>query len=252
MKTVDKAMHVLNQFSFDRTEVGLSELSRLSGLDKAATRRLLVALSNHGFVEQLSDTKQYRLGCGFLRLARIREATVPLTQAAQEVIDWLFVACDETTHISVPSSESMTTIAHRIPRRGNIINIEPTQGLPYHATGSGLSYLAAATPDTREILLTLKRLKSTPSTIVSKAALLKKIKQTQDDGYAQTRNTFEDGVASISMAFFLDQVDPGGTISIALPDEKMTEAKQRELLPLLSEAIERLETAIRGSSAKKI
>ena len=83
MKTVDKAFSVLDQFSLTRTEIGLSELSRMAGLDKAATRRLLVAMSKHGFIEQSAETRKYRLGHGFLRLARIREATVPVTQAAQ-------------------------------------------------------------------------------------------------------------------------------------------------------------------------
>ena len=82
MKTVDKAFSVLDQFSMENTEIGLSELSRLASLDKAATRRLLVALSKHGFIEQSADTRKYRLGHGFLRLARIREATVPIVRAA--------------------------------------------------------------------------------------------------------------------------------------------------------------------------
>ena len=47
MKTVDKAMTVLGQFSLENSEIGLSELSRLACLDKAATRRLLVALGKH-------------------------------------------------------------------------------------------------------------------------------------------------------------------------------------------------------------
>jgi len=62
VKTVDKAMHLLNRFSIEQTEIGLSELARLADLDKAATRRLLVALAKHGYIEQSADTRKYRLG----------------------------------------------------------------------------------------------------------------------------------------------------------------------------------------------
>lgn len=115
MKTVDKALSVLDQFSLEKTEIGLSELSRMAGLDKAATRRLLLALAKHGFIEQVAETRKYRLGHGFLRLARIREATVPLARAAQEVADWLVEQTGETAHVSIPGKTGMTTVAHRMP-----------------------------------------------------------------------------------------------------------------------------------------
>ena len=104
MKTVDKALGVLDQFSLENREIGLSELARMASLDKAATRRLLVAMAKHGFIEQSAETRKYRLGHGFLRLARIREATVPVSRIAQEVTDWLVGETNETAHVSLPLS----------------------------------------------------------------------------------------------------------------------------------------------------
>ena len=65
MKTVDKAALVLDQFTVERKEIGLSELARLINNDKAATRRLLLALSKHELIEQDEETRKYRLGKGF-------------------------------------------------------------------------------------------------------------------------------------------------------------------------------------------
>ncbi len=239
-------MRVLDQFSVQKTELGLSELARLSGLDKAATRRILVALSEHGFVEQLNDTRKYRLGTGFLRLARIREASVPLVSAAQEALDWVLDCTGETTHVSVPTSNYMTVLAYRLPNRSKIINIVPSEPLPFHATASGLCYLSLATAQTRERILAIKRTKSTPYTTTAKADLLSMIEQTQSNGYAQTQSSFEEGVASVAMAFFLDQADPSGTVAIALPLEKMTETRRKELVSVLQGAIKRIEEALKG------
>lgn len=248
MKTVDKAFKVLDQFSLENTEVGLSELARMAELDKAATRRLLVALSKHGFVEQSSETRKYRLGHGFLRLARIREATVPMARVAQEVVDWLVETTDETVHISVPVNTSMATLAYRLPRRGNVINIVPAEPLFFHATSAGLAYLAFATDDTVKRALELKREKVAQNTLTAKADLLERIKQTRDQGYAHNYNSFEDGVASVAKPFFLHQVDPAGTVSIALPDANLTKDRLAELLPVLTEAVARIERALKGLS----
>lgn len=246
MKTVDKAMTVLGQFSLERTEIGLSDLSRLADLDKAATRRLLIALAKHGFIEQVAETRKYRLGHGFLRLARIREATVPITQAAQEICDWLVKEVDETVHISVPGEDGMVTIAHRLPKRGNVINIIPSQVLHYHATASGLAFLAFASDETAERILKLRREKITDATVISKSDLKAKVREFKAQGYAQTQNTFELDVASVAMPFFGDATDPQGTIALALHTNDMTHNRRDELLALLSEAISGMERTFRG------
>jgi len=246
MKTVDKALGVLDQFSLDHTEIGLSELSRMAGLDKAATRRLLVAMAKHGFIEQSAETRKYRLGHGFLRLARIREATVPVSRIAQEAVDWLVGETNETAHASLPGAQGMVTIAHRLPNRARVIKIDPAEVLNYHATASGLAYLAFASDTTRDRLLALKREKLAEETITDEAALRKALGKFRAQGYSQTRNSFEADVASVGMVFRGEGIDPTGAISLALPKADMTEARRAELAPLLREAVEQIERALTG------
>lgn len=246
MKTVDKALGVLDQFSLDHKEIGLSELARMAGLDKAATRRLLVAMAKHGFIEQSAETKKYRLGHGFLRLARIREATVPVSRIAQEVVVWLSAETNETAHVSLPGAQGMVTIAHRLPNRGRVIKVDPAELLFYHATASGLAYLAFATGATRDRLLLLKREKIAEETITDKATLCAALDGFRALGYAQTRNSFESDVASVGMTFQNGGDDPTGAIALALPKADMTDARRGELLPLLREAVARIERALTG------
>lgn len=246
MKTVDKALKVLDQFSLESTEIGLSELARKADLDKAATRRLLLALAEHGFIEQSQETRKYRLGHGFLRLARIREATVPISQAAQEVADRLCAETHETVHVSLPGTRGMTTIAHRLPNRGRVINIDPAETLYFHATASGLAYLSGATEETVERILAQKREKVTDHTITNRVDLLSSISTFRAQGYSQTRSTFEEGVASIAVAFRGDGPNPMGAIALALPEADMTAARRDALLPLLRDAARKIERAVTG------
>ncbi len=246
MKTVDKALSVLDQFSLEAKEIGLSDLARMAGLDKAATRRLLVAMVKHGFVEQSAETRKYRLGHGFLRLARIREATVPVSRIAQEVIDWLVAQTNETAHVSLPGAYGMITIAHRLPNRGRVIKIDPAELLHYHATASGLAYMAFSTKETTTRLLGLKREKIAEETITNRTELETALKTFRAQGYSQTRNSFESDVASIGMTFRDGGPNPTGAVALALPKADMTEDRRTELLPLLREAVARIERALTG------
>jgi DNA-binding IclR family transcriptional regulator len=246
MKTVDKAMNILRQFSLEKLEIGLNDLAKMTGQDKAVTRRILLSLSAHGFVEQNPENKKYFLGHGFLSLARLREATVPMGKAAQNVAEWLSERTNETVHVSIPGRTGMATIAYRLPARGNIINLRPADVYPFHASASGLAYLSSCTEETRKLLFGQKREKLTRFTLVEDDELESKIANTQSRGYACTRNTVEIGVSSVAMPFFSDGNDPAGTIAIAVPDLNLTPEHERFLAEALRAGINKLEHALVG------
>ena len=71
MSTIGKALGLLDAISRLDREHGLSDIARLCALDKATTRRFLVELERHGFVEQDAETRKYRIGAEPVRLARL-------------------------------------------------------------------------------------------------------------------------------------------------------------------------------------
>ena len=77
MSTIGKALSLLDLLSQLNKDIGLTDLARVSALDKATARRFLVELEKHGFVEQDGETRKYRLGAAPVRLARIRQARFP-------------------------------------------------------------------------------------------------------------------------------------------------------------------------------
>ncbi|WP_370209026.1 IclR family transcriptional regulator [Pararhodobacter marinus] len=253
MKTVDKAMRLLRQFTLEQPEIGLSELARMTGEDKAVTRRLLVALMENGFIEQNPETRKYFLGSGFLSLARLREASVPMVRATQIVARWLSGVSDETVHVNVPGRTSMTTVAYHLPPRGNVINLKPAERYPYHAASSGLAYLARTTPERQAEILALPRERLTPATVIDEPTLRDLVAQARAQGYAVSRNTVEQGVAGVAMAFFLESAtDPAGTISITVPEAGLTPDRETELVALLRRAVRNLETALTGRSRSSV
>ncbi len=247
MKTVDKAMLLLRQFSLESLEIGLNDLARATGQDKAVTRRLLVSLISHGFIEQNPENRKYRLGHGFLSLARLREATVPMVKATQIVSQWLSAQANETVHVGIPGDKGMATAAFTLPPRGNVINLRPADSYPFHSSSSGLAYLSFCSDQTREQLLALKREKLTPYTVTDLETLRKLISETRARGFACSRNAVDIGVASVARPFFTDGKDPAGTVAIAVPEASLDEARTEELAVLLQTAVEKLEIALTGA-----
>ena len=98
MGTVGKALDLLDLFTRQRAQVGLSEIARLSGLNKATCHRLLTEMESRGLVEQIGAAREYRLGPAVLRLAALRESAVPTRDAAMPVLQRLARATGETAH----------------------------------------------------------------------------------------------------------------------------------------------------------
>lgn len=246
MTTVDKAMSLLRQFSLERLEIGLNDLARLVDEDKAVVRRILISLMKSGFVEQNPENQRYFLGSGFLALARLREATVPMVRATQIVSAWLCKKTNETVHVSIAGQTGMSTVAYNLPPRGNVINLRPADRYPFHSSSSGLAYLSYCRPETQERLLELPRERLTRFTVTDPDDLRALFLKTRAQGYACTRNTVEDGVASVAMPFFLGTTDPSGTIAIAVPDLNLTPEHQIFLVDALRAGVGKLETALVG------
>jgi len=143
MGTVSKALTLLSYFSRSRPAIGLSDMSRLSGLNKATTHRLLTELQDQGFVEQVGSGREYRLGPVFLRLAALREAAVPTRDLAAGVLTDLANATDETTHLSLLQGNILSTNGYAYsPRHGTRVTMDDADILTLHNTSSGLAVLA--------------------------------------------------------------------------------------------------------------
>ncbi|MBO9468219.1 helix-turn-helix domain-containing protein [Tropicibacter sp. R15_0] len=147
MSSATKALTLLSYFSATRPEIGLSQMCRIAGRDKATTYRHLQALETAGFVEQIPATKQYRLGPALLQLAQVREATVPRKDGAKAALAALANATGETAHATLLSGNVLYGLCdcespHHSTRAVIDMNV-----FPLHATASGLCTLAFGPED---------------------------------------------------------------------------------------------------------
>lgn len=247
MQTVDKAFELLEFFSERRTQFGLSELARLASFDKATTRRLLLALAKHGLVEQDPDDKRYRLGPGVLRLARIRESSMPLATIATPLLRRLVDGCGETAHLTVLAGKRLSTVAVAASERSNRVNMDIGEVLPLHATASGLVILAHAGPALLESLDPENLQAYTAGTCTSRSELMTLVASARNDGYAVNDGWYESDACSIAAPYFDQYGDVRGSIAVAAPSSRFGAAEQAAMQVLVVSAANELTTRIGGA-----
>lgn len=197
--------------------MGLSEFASLSGYNKATTLRFLSALEAKGFVEQDAETRVYKLGPAFLRFSQLREASFPLTEAVKIVLRDLNAATDETSLASVISGECLANIGVVESQKRNRVIIEPGISLPFHATASGLAYLAFASPHIVTATLENELLSHASNTVTDPQDLAEKLERIRATGIAYTDGSFEEDVMGIAAPYFGPSGKVCGSVASALP-----------------------------------
>lgn len=224
MSTVGKAVSLLDLFTASEPEMGLSRLARLAGLDKATTRRLLVALAGHGLVEQEPQSRRYRLGAGLSRLARIRDAHFPLVRVAVPVARALARDTGETVHVSEPGSGAMLTVHVELSAKANRVNVEVGQVLPLHGTASGIAFMAASPAETVRRYFARPLETFTPHTVTEWTRAHPAIRFAVEHGYSRSAQGYEEGVHSVAAPILGPDACPVGTIAVAAPVSRTGDA----------------------------
>lgn len=253
MKTVRKALALLHHFTVDHAHWGLSDLARAAGLDKAGTLRLLRPLVDEGFLEQDASTRKYRLGYQVLTLAQVREASFPLVELMQPILQRLVEAVGEVAHASVAQANGLSTVAvANAMQRATRVFVDPSETLPYHATASGMVCLAFGEPEwAAERLAHSAFTGVTAQTPHNAKDLAPYVAMAKQRGYATTRDTFEAEVTGTAMPIFDARGYARGAVAIAAPSSRVDDARMAEFVQQLKPAAEAMTQALGGVVAPR-
>ncbi|MCB1405593.1 MAG: IclR family transcriptional regulator [Rhodobacteraceae bacterium] len=246
MRTVEKALRLLDLFDDQHPDLGLSELARLSGVDKATVLRMLNDMAATGLVEQDTQTRHWRLGAGLLRLARLREAAFPVSRVLTPILEHLAQATGETAHASLLAGRDLGTVGVAESTRPTRVSLDPGLVLPLHATASGIAFTAFARPDLREQVLARTLSGVTHATPTSRAALSDLIAQAQARGYALADQTFESEVYGVAMPLFGPDGHAVGALAVASPSSRISDAHLKTIVTTLAPAAKEATLAMGG------
>ena len=236
MQTVDKAVELLGFFSEAQPEFGLSELARTAGFDKASTRRLLLALIKHDYIEQNRVTKAYRLGPGVLRLARVREISSPLISITTPLLHELVAQTGESAHFSLLSGERISSVDIVESPKSNRINFVLGEEGPLHATASGIVCLAYGDDALSSRLLRRKLPAYTEYTVTENIQFRDMLSAVRDSGHYINREQYEYDVCSIAAPVFSQTAQPRGAMAVAAPSSRFGRDRHKLILAAVTQA----------------
>jgi IclR family acetate operon transcriptional repressor len=222
-----RAIRLLKLFTSERREMSLGDVSKIAGLNKTTTHRLLRALQSEAMIDQNSATGLYRLGPGLMALGVQALSSSDLRLRVRPVLKRLAKDSGETVTLEVPIDDSMlildeVTGAHVIGAGGNV-----GTRWPLHATSTGKAVIAF---DDSGILRFGDELQSlTPNTIVDRSVLEGQFGNIRRRGFAESVDELEDGFSGVATVVRGGLGEVLGALSICGPTQRLTSARRARL-----------------------
>lgn len=247
MGTASKALSLLNHFSRSTPQIGLSDMARLSGMNKATVHRLMSELALHGFVEQVGAGREYRLGPAFLRLAALREKAVPMRELVMAELKTLSDVTGETAHMSLLNGDVLSNLAYSYAQmHGTMVMMDDAEVLELHSTGSGLAVLAFSPAPFVDAVLSGPLLSRTAETITDPDAIRALLPQIRDRGMSRSVGGYEEDVCSYAAPIFDATSHCIGALAVAAPVSRMTDTLSTTIQTELAQAARRTTRVLGG------
>ena len=237
IQSVSHALDVLEQFSGEQDELGVTELSKRLKLHKNNVFRLLATLESRGYIEQNKATDNYRLGIHCLQLGQIYVSQMGLLRQARPIIESLASRANETAFVAVLRKASVVPLDAVEAKRPVRMTARVGDALPLHCTAAGKVQLAVISDADRRQALTEGLAKFTEQTITDHAALQQQLKKIAETGYSIELGEHIAEVHSIAVPIRDYTRNVVGSLSVSGPAHRMTgERIEKEIAPLMQKA----------------
>lgn len=204
----------------------VAELATASGVNKAATYRILNTLERRGYAVRSTDgVRKYSVGPAFRALARDSHSPGDLLNVARPHLRRLWEEFDETVNLGVLNQDQVLYLDIMESDQGLRTTVDVGSHDDLHSTALGKAMLAGLpVSDARQLLSHADMVAKTPRTLTSLPDLMAEVDRTRTRGYALDDEENEPGARCVAAAIIDGRGRPIGALSMSGPAWRIDDA----------------------------
>ncbi len=235
--SLEKGLRILEVFSEDKLELGLSEIARETGLDKSAAQRFVNTLHQLGYLNKNAETRRYQPSLKYLDMAYAYLWSDNLVQLAMPRLIELSRQIQQTINMARPIEQEIMYVVripgYRTSYGASVIG----RRVPALTASSGRVILSRQDEATIHKCVNEWPLKQyTPWTTMDRGQILENILTARDKGYCMSlRQVLPDEINIAAPICTMDGT-PVAAIHCSLPIIRWTlEQAEAEIVPHIVE-----------------
>lgn len=228
-----KTLKILDYFTMEHWEWGLSDLARAAKTPKTTVARCLDSLQQVGFLAQDEKTKNYRLGYRLMELGNLVRDKLELRRVALPFMKSLSNQSGETVRLTALDGNEgiyLETIECKLPVR---LWTPPNSRGPLYAGASRKILLAYLPEDEIDAIIGQGSIGYTNATITDPDKLKKHLGQIRRQGWASSQGEWFEDSACIAAPIRDRSGRVVGGLSIVGPSSRLTNRRMKELIPMV-------------------
>ncbi len=230
LSSIIKALKVLETFSRNEPERGVTEISEILKIHKSSISRIIGTLAFGGYLEKNPLTGRYRLGFKLVDLGNrvlghydLRDHAIPfmvdLAKRTNEIIHLSILDKGEIIYLEKRGEGQILTVATKIGGRS-----------PAHACGMGKVLLSGLPPEElAKFLASASLSKLTPKTISEVPKLQRELDRIRKFGFAIDDEESFLGIRCVAAPIRGSQGRIEAALSITAPKQRMGQERMEEL-----------------------
>lgn len=223
IKSIDKALNLLEFLSVNDQEAGITEIDKKLHMGLSTVHRILATLKSRGYVIQNQQTTKYRLGIKLFELGCAVQSTKHLVEITKPYLRQLSQSTNETANLAILEGKEviyLDTIGSPEVLRTEIMAGTRT---PAHCSALGKVLLAFISDGEFENLYKSDEPLSslTSKSISSLEELKKNLNKVKEQSYAVDREEYKIGINCLSVPIF-SRNEAIAAISVTGPASRFT------------------------------
>lgn len=250
LQSLEHATQLLETLRGHPEGLGLTELSRLLGLSKPSTYRILKTLLECQYLVKGETTDKYQLGVKLWQLGCAAvEGAFALRQVPRTVLRRLAEKSGETVNLAVYERGKVIYIDSVESPQALKLTLRVGEFGPAYCLSSGKVLLAYQPPEEIEAVIRSGLKPYTPRTIVSADRLIRELAKVRVRGVALNNGEYRPGVGGVAVPILDSEGRPLAALSIAGPLIRFSAARIQIYERLLRETVAELAPQVNGVRA---
>lgn len=230
--SVDRAIELLLVLEASPREIGVTELSKLLGVQKSTIHNLLQTLLARDIVRQ-TESGRFTLGFRLMKLGAAAADRLDIRRIADPVLRELAEVSNEYVLLGVLNRDEVAIIDSVAPPRSTFIVPRIDFTRTFHCTALGKIFLAYGSEQIRRTILSQPLSRYTPFTLITEEEISAEIEQIRSQGFTVSCNETIEGVTCIGAPIFGAHGKLAAAVSISSASARLSDDKYDEMASIL-------------------
>ncbi len=226
VKSLKKALDILDCFTARTPELGITEISTQLNLYKSNVHNIIQTFEQCGYIEKNPDNNKYRLGMKILELSYIINTSLGIHKIVHPYMSSLSNELNEVIYFAIPKDNHILYLEGTYPSSSYSARSMIGETAEMYCTSLGKAILAFLPHQQQAEAISAQSMTAfTPNTISDPQKLMEELALVREQGYSVDNMEHEIGIRCVGVPVYRRDGNLLGAISISGPSPRITDDK---------------------------